>query len=512
MTNDLDQLRENLCSDFLLFTRIFFKITTGREFYISQPSGRESHFITVARELTLCAQLKTTSLLINMPPGYAKSTLLSYWTAWTLGMYPDSQFLYISYGHELASKHTEMIKRIISCKEYKDVFGVQIRSDSKAKDHFRTTCGGSIKAFGSSGGIVGHDGGLPNEDRFSGAVILDDMHKIDEAHSTTIRQKVIENYRETILQRPRSPNVPIIFLGQRVHEDDIVNYMLSGNDERKWKTVILKAIDDAGNALYPEVNSLAQLRDKEEKNPYVFASQFMQNPIPAGGSLFKPEWFTILDEEPEISMTFITADTAETNKSYNDATVFSFWGVYEIVTMGRLTGELGLHWLDCQEIRVEPKDLKDAFLDFWQDCMRYKIPPLMAAIEKKSTGTTLVSVLQELRGMQIRNIERNRASGSKTQRFLEIQPYVASHRISFNYDAKHKHMCIDHMSKITANDSHRHDDVIDTLADAIKIALIDKTLTVNTKQDTIKAATILQRQKSTLKARGTLYGNQQDSF
>ncbi len=507
---DIEQLRATLWGSFLLFTRTFFPIITGRDFTISNPSGRESHFITVARELTLCARLQNPSLIINMPPGYAKSTLLSYWTAWTLSQFPDSQYLYISYGHELASKHTEMIKRIISCGHYKEIFGVEIRHDSKAKDHFRTTAGGSVKAFGSSGGIVGHDAGLPNLDRFSGAVLLDDLHKIDEAHSTTIRQKVTENYRETILQRPRSPNVPIIFIGQRVHEDDIVSYMLSGNDERKWRTVILKAIDDAGNALYPEVNPLAQLREKQDKNPYVFASQFQQDPIPAGGSLFKPEWFFIMDEEPEIELTFITADTAETNKSYNDATVFSFWGVYRIKTMGRDTPEYGLHWLDCQELRVEPKDLKDAFLDFWQDCMRYKIPPLMAAIEKKSTGTTLISVLQELRGMQIRNIERTRASGSKTQRFLEIQPYVSSRRISFTYNAKHKDMCITHMSKITANDSHRHDDIADVLADAIKIALIDKTLSFDTKQSTLKAATILQNQKSMLKARGILYGSQQN--
>src|SRR5205085_12504996 len=99
---DLDQLRADLCKDFLLFTRVFFKIITGREFYISIPPGRESHFITVSRELMLCYELKTTSLIINMPPGYAKSTLLVYWTAWTMAMHPDSQYLYISYGHELA--------------------------------------------------------------------------------------------------------------------------------------------------------------------------------------------------------------------------------------------------------------------------------------------------------------------------------------------------------------------------------------------------------------------------
>jgi predicted phage terminase large subunit-like protein len=183
-----------------------------------------------------------------------------------------------------------------------------------------------------------------------------------------------------------------------------------------------------------------------------------------------------MDIEPEFITTFITADTAETDKSYNDATVFSFWGLYKIETLGRQTEEFGLHWIDCAEMRIEPKDLKDTFLDFWQDCMRHSIPPVIAAIEKKSTGVTLISVLKELRTIQVRDIERNRASGSKTTRFLAAQPHVASRRISFTEGAKHVPMCITHMCKITANDAHRHDDIADTLCDAIQIGLIDKTI------------------------------------
>jgi hypothetical protein len=502
---DLDILRSDLLSDYLLFLRTFFKIITGRDFYISQPHGRESHFVTVARELTLCANLEIVNLLINMPPGYAKSTMLLYWVAWTLAKYPDSQYLYISYGHDLAAKHTEMIKRIINCKEYQLLFGIKIRSDSKAKDHFRTESGGSIKAFGSSGGIVGHDAGLPNLNRFSGAILLDDLHKIDEAHSSTIRQKVIENYRETIIQRPRSPNVPMICLGQRVHEDDIAAFMLSGKDERKWKTVILKAIDDTGNALYPEVNSLEQLREKELKNPYVFASQFQQNPIPAGGSLFKPNWFVLLDFEPKIIKTFITADTAETTKNYNDATVFSFWGLYEVIEAGQKTGLFALHWLNCLEIRVEPKDLEQEFLSFYADCMLHPVKPLIAAIEKKSTGVTLISTLDGMRGLHIREVKRTKASGSKTQRFLEMQPIIAAKLISLTKDSRHSKMCIDHMKNITANDSHKNDDVCDTLYDAIKIALIDKTINITTKQDDTISASIMRPQQQRLQIQTDLY-------
>jgi phage head maturation protease len=45
--------------------------------------------------------------------------------------------------------------------------------------------------------------------------------------------------------------------------------------------------------------------------------------------------------------------------------------------------------------------------------------------------------------------------------------------------AKHTPMCLDHCKKITINDTHRFDDIADTLYDAIKIGLIDKSISFN---------------------------------
>lgn len=473
------QRKHRLLVDFMFFMQTFFPLVTGRPFLISKPINRESHFHTIAREFEFAALLKVLSILCNVPPGSGKSTICSMWVAWTMARWQNSQYLYVSYGKQLATKHTEFTRRIIQHPHYRQTFGVEIRPDSKAKDHFQTIQGGSVKAFGSSGAITGQDAGLPNCDHFTGAIILDDMHKPDEVHSDTIRQTVIDNYRETILQRPRGPNVPIIFIGQRLHEDDLPAYMLSGKDERTWKPIVLKAIDDNGNALYPEVNSLESLLDKQEKNPYVFSSQYQQNPIPAGGALFKEHYFLTLPEEPEMICTFITADTAETSKSYNDATAFSFWGLYDVVEAGHSTGRMALHWLDCWEIRVEPKDLKDEFLNFYSECMTHDTKPLVAAIEKKSTGATLVSILEDMRGLQIREIKRTKVDGSKATRFLEMQPIIASKLITFTEGAKHRKLCVDHMLKITANDTHRWDDICDTVYDAIKLALIDQSLHFN---------------------------------
>ena len=474
LINEREDLKAQMWGSFLLFVQTFFPLVTGKPFILSNPVGRESHFITISRELTLVAKMQLDALLINIAPGSGKSVLVSMWVAWTMSRWPNSQYLYISYGHELASKHTEFIRKVIQSTHYRRLFDVEISSDSKAKDFFQTTAGGAVKAFGSAGSITGNDAGLPHCQHFSGAVICDDLIKPDEASSPTIRERVLNNYKETILQRLRGPNVPIISIGQRLHEDDVSNFMLSGNDEKVWKPVVLKSLDEAGNALYPEVHTLSMLKEKQEKSPYVFASQFQQNPIPAGGSLFKEKDFVVLDEQPEIYQTFITCDTAETDKNYNDATVFHFFGLYNIKELGQETGQLGLHSIDCVEIRIEPKDLESEFRSFYGDCMLHKIKPLVAAIEKKSTGVTLISVLESMRGLKIREVKRTKASGSKTERYIEMQPIIAAKLLSFTKGANHVEMVINHMAKITANNSHRHDDICDTIYDACKLALIDK--------------------------------------
>ena len=463
----------------LEFTRFFYKHLYGRDFIISSPMCRESHQIILCRELTKIFRLEspTSRLLINIPPGHGKTLHLCMFVAWAFTHYPDCNFLYISFSHTLAATQTGVIKQIMSSKMYRYLFdNVQLRHDSRAKDNFETTSGGCVAAFGAQGAITGRNAGLPNLDRFTGCVIIDDPIKPDEAHSDTIRAKCTANYQETISQRPRGHNVPIIFIGQRLHEDDLSSYFIEGKDTREWEKVILQSLDAAGNALYPEVKPKDELLAIQEKSPYVWAAQHQQDPMPAGGALFKPEWFVRLDAEPDVVSTFITCDTAETAKTYNDATVFSFWGLYEIETFGVKTGKLGLHWIDCAELRIEPKDLEGEFLEFWQGCARYPVVPHLAAIEKKSTGTTLVSVMKDLRCLQVRGLDRTVSSGSKSDRFVDMQSYIAAKRVSIRDSDRLYSLCVTHMAKITANNTHRHDDIADTLYDAVKLALIDQTV------------------------------------
>jgi len=473
---DKVELASRLRGSLQEFIKVFLPYLTRREYIVSKPTGRESHQIIICRELTKVTRMEypDNNILFNVEPGSGKSMHLCMWVAWCYTLYSDCNFIYTSYSLPTAAAQTSFIKQIMSSPLYEYLFDVKLSRDSRAKDHFTVAGGGEVAAFGCLGSITGRNAGLPGLNRFSGALIMDDPIKPDDAHSDTIRAGTKRNYQETLSQRPRGKTVPIVSIGQRIHEDDTSAFFLAQNDTKIWINVVLPAIDDAGNALYPEVHDEKFLAILKEKSPYVYASQFQQNPLPAGGSIWKPEWIVQTDDYPKIFKTFLTADTAETVKSYNDASVFSFWGVYEIEEFGRKTGKLGLHWIDCLETRVEPKDLKDTFLDFWQECCRFKVAPTLACIEKKSTGVHLVSALSEIRAITVKDINRNSTSGSKTTRFLRCQPYLADRLISINEGAKHKKLCLEHISRITANETHRFDDIADTLSDAVDIALIEK--------------------------------------
>lgn len=476
--HDKEDTAAKLRGSFHEFLKFFTKYITGRDYIQSNPECRESHQITICRELVSFQRLEhpDENLLINVEPGSGKTLHVCMWVAWCMVHNPNSNFIYISYSHSLAAEQTAFIKLIMSSPMYGYLFNVYLAKDTKAKDHFATTQGGHICAFGSEGAITGRNAGLPDQPIFSGAVIIDDPHKPDEAHSDTIRDKVIKNFEETIRQRPRGKNVPIIYIGQRVHEADLAAFLIEGNDIKPWRKIILKAIDDAGNALYPEVHSKQYLMELKQKSPYVFSSQFQQEPTPAGGSLFNPEWFLELPKEPKLLATFLTVDSAETDKTYNDPTAIGFWGIYEIEVFGKPTGQMAIHWIDAFEGWIDAKDLEETVLDFWRECSRHSVPPVIMAIEKKSTGVTLSATLNKIQGITVKDVMRTAASGSKGTRYLEMQPIIASKRVTFTAGARHVSLCKKHMSKITLTDAHRHDDLCDTLYDAVKIGLIDNSI------------------------------------
>lgn len=461
--DQLEPVTKRLRTNFNFFVRFIFQVKYKLPYDVSAL-----HTTTVIQEFQEMFRTNGRSaprLMINCPPRYGKSELCCMFVAWSMANNPMAQFLFISYSHKLAKSQTQKIREIMMLPEYTRLFPhVKIAQDTFAKDWFKTTLGGSVYSAGSGGSITGFGAGVKQSKVFGGAIIIDDIHKPASITSETIREEEVRWYANTLLSRLNDRHTPVIFIGQRLHEEDLPG-VIETVDTVPYKKLIFPAITKANTALWPEAHTIEELRTMQEVYPAVFASQYLQNPVDDAVGIFKRKWFRVLKKPPKMLKTFVVCDTAETSKSYNDATVFSFFGIYVE------NNATCLHWLDTQELRIEPADLEESFKEFYTDCLQHPVKPCIIAIEKKSTGTGLISSLQRQPGFRVHAVERSRASGSKVQRMLDAQPYIAKNQISICEHDKHFELCIDHMCKINAKNTHRHDDIADTLADAINLAI-----------------------------------------
>ena len=436
--------------------------------------------------------------MINIAPRYGKSEWVIHLIAYGLAYFPHSRFMYISKDSDLAIRHCKYIEQIVKLPEFQRIYGISWASSKSqpASFLFTTDAGGEVYAVGAGGGITGRGAGIQGVDHFSGFAIIDDIHKIEEVHSPAVRERIATWYAETFLFRLNNPRkTPVITIGQITQEDDLLMRLRAGkHDPYPYHNIVLESMDAAGNALYPEMHTAEEHRAMEKANKYAWWAQHQQRPQPAGGAIFMEENFRILDEIPDnILATFVTVDTAETSKTHNDATVFSFWALYKIKQNGIETDQYALAWLNCWELRVEPKDLENEFMQFYYQCLMFHVKPVCIGVEKKSTGTTLLSVLQKLPGILVvdtiphrkqskssaivqnldYNLQETIKHSNKIDRFLACQPIVATGRISFIKNADHNELCIKHLTKITASDKHMHDDIADTMSDAVFMGLLN---------------------------------------
>ncbi len=244
-------------------------------------------------------------LIINIPPRYSKTELAKCFIAWSMGHYPDSEFIYTSYSSRLASSSSWDVRGMVQESEYKAIFpAFKLRDDSQAKDEWRTEQGGIMYAVGAGGTITGYGAGK-HRDGFSGALFIDDVHKADEARSDVMRGNVIDWFQNTLESRKNSPETPIILIMQRLHESDLAGWLLDGGNGEEWEHVCLPALQEDGTALWPEKHSLEDLHRMQAASPYTFAGQYQQRPAPAEGGLFKPDNIQIIDAIPSGSIKWI---------------------------------------------------------------------------------------------------------------------------------------------------------------------------------------------------------------
>lgn len=314
-------------SDFYTFTQKMFLARKGVEMRLN------FHQRLICEALEKVVLGKTKRLIINIPPrsGKTEISVLNF-VAWATGLFPDSEWIHVSYSKRLASNNTYGIREIMRNEAYKEMFPyVEIKSDSDAKDEFRTNYGGIIYATGSDGSITGRGaGGMSG--RFQGGIIIDDPHKPGEANSELVRSGVLNWFQETLESRKNNPDTPIIVIMQRLHEEDLAGWLINGGNGEEWETLVVPAINEDGTSFWEHQFPLEMLERLERTNPYVFAGQYLQLPAPKDGGTFKPAEIEIIDALPHGIKWIRGWDLASTVKKTSDYTSSTKLGIKDGVT------------------------------------------------------------------------------------------------------------------------------------------------------------------------------------
>lgn len=323
-----DILKTKCLANTLDYTRFAFKTTKGYKFKV----GRHHRIICEALDKVIRGEIKR--LIINIAPRYGKTELaVKSFIEYGLSLNPESKFLHLSYSDDLVLDSSREIRETLADATMQALFGINVVSKNNKK--WYTDKGGGLYAVSTGGQVTGFGAGkidydederksidefIPYYDsKFAGAIVIDDPIKPEDALSDNLREKVNQRFETTIRNRVNSRNTPIIIIMQRLHEHDLCGYLMETEPD-KWTVISLPCIyyDDRDNecALWEEKHTLAELKELERIQPFVFETQYMQNPRPAEGLMYRDfRTYDIIPQNKKAVHCNYT-DTADTGKDY----------------------------------------------------------------------------------------------------------------------------------------------------------------------------------------------------
>ncbi|CAK9250655.1 unnamed protein product [Sphagnum jensenii] len=398
------------------------------------------HHRAIARKLNAFARGDIKFLMVFMPPRHGKSELISRrFPAFLHGLYPDSEIMAVSYLDSLAGDMTVDVQKVIDSPEYRAVFpntriypsGVNYTKGvrNSSEHHIVNSAKGKYRGQGVGGSFTGKGANF---------IIIDDPIKGREiADSVAFRERLWNFYNNDLFSRLETDlgdgrQGQVLITQTRWHDDDLsgrlIKQMTEDPDAIKWDIVE-----------YPAIR---------------------QSPILDGGGLFSQEMFEFaVVNFDKYDYTFITADTAYTDKQESDFTVFAAWGF----KYGKL------YLIDVYRAQIKASDAEI---------------PTVAFMRKHSSSWGFRGAYIEPKGHGIYLNQRFRRLGltmpgesqtdeffkdrrlNKTERANNAVPHLSANKVFINQDLQIKDEL---MAEVLAFPKGKHDDFVDCLVDAVKM-------------------------------------------
>lgn len=230
-------------------------------------------------------------LMLFTPPQHGKSELVSRrLPPFLIGRNPNLKVAGASYAHSLATKFNREVQRIMTSKEYMEVFqDVKLNEKRVATDAKGTWLRNSemFEIVGKQGSYlsVGVGGGLTGN-RVDIMIIDDPVKDAVQASSPAFQQRNIEWYDSVIETRLHNDSQVIICM-TRWGVDDLAGMILK-REAKDWEVVSLPAIREdlsdpndpreIGEAIWENRHSKEKILKIKEKSPKVYNSLYQQTP------------------------------------------------------------------------------------------------------------------------------------------------------------------------------------------------------------------------------------------
>lgn len=402
------------------------------------------------------------NLGICMPPGHGKTWAVQDFIEYSLGWFPDSQFIYASYGLDLAVESSKTVLNNINSDWYQEIFQYPLfdRKCVIQSDRFKTRQGGGIKAVGVGGGITGFRAGQMRPG-FSGAIIYDDLLKANDTASQTVREGANTWHYQTASSRVNRADVPKICVCQRLHPEDIVGF-LQKNEPELWHWIILPAMDKEGRMLWEQKFSRQMYELLKRVQEFTALSQYQQEPQLEGGNMIKKDWWTthhyqLGSTQPPPGMLFATLDTAYKKTKTADYSSIKMWSATQkhLDLVDHIHGKF-----EFPELVKHTK----AFHEKWKS---FGVKALF--IEDKASGISLEQTLRN-QGIPCVAWKPNEYAfpDDKVGRVRESTWYIQAGRVRHPLYLDMEDDIEEHAA-FTEDMSHSHDDRVDTTTMAVSV-------------------------------------------
>lgn len=455
LTPDLGRLlRRIVAADFLSFVRKCF-----HELNPDTPFADNWHLEAIAHHLEQVRLGAIRRLIITMPPRSLKSISASVaLPAYIHGHDPTRQVICVSYAQDLAAKLHNDYRAVLNARWYKAAFRNTRISPAKDTENETALTGRGFRLATSVGGVL--------TGRGADFIVIDDPLKPSDAYSETKRQAVNAWFGSTLVSRLNDKQTgAIVIVTQRLHVDDLVGHVTETSGE-DWTVLNLPAIAprDAlipiatgrfhqvrqGDLLHARREPLEVLNGlRRDLGSDLFSAQYLQEPVPAGGNMFKMTWVERerYAELPEYDSHDIIQswDTASKTGPQNDWSVCTTWLVQD--------GNYFL--LDVFRDRVDYPALSKKAVQ-----LARKYDPRLILVEDTNIGTALASHLK--------------ASGFKTSPVAVSQGKEARASVEaakFEGGLVHlprkAHWLSEYEAELFAFPGGRHDDQVDSTVQAL---------------------------------------------